>query len=98
MAMLCAVSVLCLRILIRLGCCKNICPFYTSSAEGPHSGQEEQYSSILSSLSSDISDVKQKVEEDVASKEDITRLEKKMDELKEGQREPDAKSKNSGIS
>ena len=98
MAMLCAVSVLCLRILIRLGCCKNIYPFYTSSAEGPHSGQEEQYSSILSSLSSDISDVKQKVEEDVASKEDITRLEKKMDELKEGQRERDAKSKNSGIS
>ena len=60
--------------------------------------QEQQYSSILSSLSSDVSDVKQKVEEDVANKEDITRLEKKMDELKEGQRERDAQSKNSGIS
>ena len=55
-------------------------------------GQEQQYSPILSSLSSDVSDVKQKVEED------ITRLEKKMDELKEGQRERDAQSKNSGIS
>ena len=60
--------------------------------------QEQQYSSILSSLSSDVSDVKQKVEDDVANKEDITRLEKKMDELKEGQRERDAQSKNSGIS
>ena len=60
-------------------------------------GQEQQYP-ILSSLSSDVSDVKQKVEEDVANKEDITRLEKKMDELKEGQRERDAQSKNSGIS
>ena len=61
-------------------------------------GQEQQYSPILSSLSSDVSDVKQKVEEDVANKEDITRLEKKIDELKEGQRERDAQSKNSGIS
>ena len=61
-------------------------------------GQEQQYSPILSSLSSDVSDVKQKVEEDVANKEDITRLEKKMDELKEGQRERDAQSKNSGMS
>ena len=62
-------------------------------------GQEQQYSPILSSLSSDVSDVKQKVDEDVANKEDITRLEKKMDELKEGQRERDAQqSKNSGIS
>ena len=61
-------------------------------------GQEQQYSPILSSLSSDVSDVKQKLEEDVANKEDITRLEKKMDELKEEQRERDAQSKNSGIS
>ena len=60
-------------------------------------GQEQQYWPILSSLSSDVSDVKQKVEEDVANKGDITRLEKKMDELKEGQRERDAQSKNSGI-
>ena len=60
--------------------------------------QEQQYSPILSSLSSDVSDVKQKVEEDVANKEDITRLEKKIDELKEGQRERDAQSKNSGKS
>ena len=49
-------------------------------------------------LKADVSDVKQKVEEDVANKEDITRLEKKMDELKEGQRELDAQSKNSGMS
>ena len=61
-------------------------------------GQEQQYSPILSSLSSDVSVVKQKVEEDVANKEDITRLEKKIDELKEGQSERDAQSKNSGIS
>ena len=60
--------------------------------------QEQQYSPVLSSLSSDVSDVKQKVEEDVANKEDITRLEKKIDELKEGQRERDAQSKNSGKS
>ena len=60
-------------------------------------GQEQQYP-ILSSLSSDVSDVKQKVEENVANKEDITRLEKKIDELKEGQRERDAQSKNSGMS
>ena len=61
-------------------------------------GQEQQYSPILSSMNSDVNDVKQKVEDDVANKEDITRLEKKMDELKEGQRERDARSKNSGIS
>ena len=61
-------------------------------------GQEQQYSPILSSLSSDVSVVKQKVEEDVANKENITRLEKKIDELKEGQSERDAQSKNSGIS
>ena len=60
--------------------------------------QEQQYSPILSSLSSDVSDVKQKVEENVANKGDITRLEKKIDELKEGQRERDAQSKNSGKS
>ena len=61
-------------------------------------GQEQQYSPILSSMNSDVNDVKQKVEDDVANKEDITSLEKKMDELKEGQRERDARSKNSGIS
>ena len=60
--------------------------------------QEQQYSPFLSSLSSDVIGVKQKVEEDVANKEDITRLEKKIDELKEGQRERDAQSKNSGKS
>ena len=60
-------------------------------------GQEQQYSPILSSLISDVSVVKQKVEEDVANKEDINRLEKTMDELKEGQRERDAQSKNSGM-
>ena len=61
-------------------------------------GQEQQYSPILSSLSTDVSDVKQKVEQDAANKEDITRLEKKIDELKEGQSERDAESKNSGMS
>ena len=61
-------------------------------------GQEQQYSPILSSVSSDVSDVKQKVEEDVANKEDISRLEKKMDELKERQRERDAQNKNPGTS
>ena len=61
-------------------------------------GQDQQYSPILSSMNSGVNDVKQKVEDDVANKEDITRLEKKMDELKEGQRERDAQSKNSGIS
>ena len=61
-------------------------------------GQEQQYSPILSSMNSDVNDVKQKVEDDVASREDITRLGKKMDELKEGQRERDTRSKNSGIS
>ena len=61
-------------------------------------GQDQQYSPILSSMNSGVNDVKQKVEDDVANKEDITRLEKKMDELKEGQRERDAQSKNSGKS
>ena len=61
-------------------------------------GQDQQYSPILSSMNSGVNDVKQKVEDDVANKEDITRLEKKMDELKEGQRERDAQSKNSGMS
>ena len=61
-------------------------------------GQEQQYSPILSSMNSDVNDVKQKVEDDVANIEDITRLEKKMDELKEGQREREAQSKNSVIS
>ena len=57
-------------------------------------GQDQQYSPILSSMNSGVNDVKQKVEDDVANKEDITRLEK----LKEGQRERDAQSKNSGKS
>ena len=59
-------------------------------------GQEQPYTPILLSLSSDVNDVKQKVEEDIAKKEDIERLEKKIDELQKGQGERDAQSKNSG--
>ena len=59
-------------------------------------GQEQPYTPILLSLSSDVNDVKQKVEEDIAKKEDIERLEKKIDELQKGQGEGDAQSKNSG--
>ena len=59
-------------------------------------GQEQSYTPILLSLSSDVNDVKQKVEEDIAKKEDIERLEKKIDELQKGQGEGDAQSKNSG--
>ena len=59
-------------------------------------GQEQPYTPILLSLSSDVNDVKQKVEEDIAKKEDIERLEKKIDELRKGQGEVAAQSKNSG--
>ena len=59
-------------------------------------GQEQPYTPILLSLSSDVNDVKQKVEEDIAKKEDIERLEKKIDELQKRQGEGDAQSKNSG--
>ncbi|KAM7430766.1 hypothetical protein ABFA07_018568 [Porites harrisoni] len=59
-------------------------------------GQEQPYTPILLSLSSDVNDVKQKLEEDIAKKEDIERLEKKIDELQKGQGEGDAQSKNSG--
>ena len=59
-------------------------------------GQEQSYTPILLSLSSDVNDVKQKVEEDIAKKEDIERLEKKIDELQKGQGERDDQSKNSG--
>ena len=59
-------------------------------------GQEQPYTPILLSLSSDVNDVKQKVEEDIAKKEDIKRLEKKIDELRKGQGERAAQSKNSG--
>ena len=59
-------------------------------------GQEQPYTPILLSLSSDVNDVKQKVEEDIAKKEDIERLEKKIDELRKGQGERAAQSKNSG--
>ena len=59
-------------------------------------GQEQSYTPILLSLSSDVNDVKQKVEEDIAKKEDTERLEKKIDELQKGQGERDAQSKNSG--
>ena len=58
--------------------------------------QEKHYTPILLSLSSEFSDFKQKVEEDIANKEDITRLEKKIDELTKGRGERDAQSKNSG--
>ena len=59
-------------------------------------GQEQPYTPILLSLSSDVNDVKQKVEEDIAKKEDIKRLDKKIDELRKGQGERAAQSKNSG--
>ena len=59
-------------------------------------GQEQSYTPILLSLSSDVNDVKQKVGEDIAKKEDIERLEKKIDELQKGQGEGVAQSKNSG--
>ena len=59
-------------------------------------GQEQPYTPILLSLSSDVNDIKQKVEEDIAKKEDIERLEKKIDELRKGQGERAAQSKNSG--
>ena len=58
--------------------------------------QEQPHTPSLLSLSSDVNDVKQKVEEDIARKEDIERLEKKIDELQKGQGERDAQSKNSG--
>ena len=50
----------------------------------------------LEGVSSDINNLKQKVELDTASKEDITRLEKKIDKLKVGQDERDNKPNNSG--
>ena len=59
-------------------------------------GQEQPYTPILLSLSSDVNDVKQKVEEDIAKKEDIERLERKIDVLQKGQGERAAQSKNSG--
>ena len=49
----------------------------------------EDFREGLESLSSDINDLKQQVEVDNASKEDITRLEKKIDELKAGRDEHD---------
>ena len=50
----------------------------------------------LECVSSDINNLKQKVELDTASKEDITRLEKKIDKLKVGQDECDNQPNNSG--
>ena len=56
----------------------------------------EDFREGLESLSSDINDLKQRVEVDNASKEDITRLEKKIDELKVGRDEQDNLPDNSG--
>ena len=50
----------------------------------------------LESVSSEIDVLKQKVEENTASKEDITRLEKKIEELKNVQEERDYQPINSG--
>ena len=50
----------------------------------------------LEGVSSDINNLKQKVELDTASKEDITRLEKKIDKLNVGQDECDNQPNNSG--
>ena len=59
-------------------------------------GKEQPYTPILLILSSDVNNVEQKVKEDIAKKEDIERLEKKIDELQKGQGERDDQSKNSG--
>ena len=56
----------------------------------------EDFREGLERLSSDINDLKQQVEVDNASKEDITRLEKKIDELKVGRHEHDNLPDNSG--
>ena len=56
----------------------------------------EDFREGLESVSSDINDLKQRVEVDNASKEDITRLEKKIDELKVGRDEHDNLLDNSG--
>ena len=56
----------------------------------------EDFREGLESSSSDINDLKQQVEVDNASKEDITRLEKKIDELKAGRDEHDNLPDNSG--
>ena len=56
----------------------------------------EDFREGLERLSSDINDLKQQVEVDNASKEDITRLEKKIDELKVGRDEHDNLPDNSG--
>ena len=48
----------------------------------------------LEGVSSDINNLKQKVELDTASKEDITRLKKKIDKLKVGQDEFDNQPNN----
>ena len=56
----------------------------------------EDFREGLESLSSHINDLKQQVEVDNASKEDITRLEKKIDELKVGRDEHDNLPDNSG--
>ena len=56
----------------------------------------EDFREGLESLSSDINDLKQQVRVDNASKEDITRLEKKIDELKVGRDEHDNLPDNSG--
>ena len=56
----------------------------------------EDFREGLESLSSDINDLKQQVKVDNASKEDITMLEKKIDELKVGRDEHDNLPDNSG--
>ena len=64
------------------------------------------YISFLEEVNSDVGEVKALLQalktgqeqQYIANKEFVTRLEKKMDELKEGQSERDARSKNSGIS
>ncbi|XP_073248380.1 uncharacterized protein, partial [Porites lutea] len=57
----------------------------------------EDFREGLESLSSDINDLKQQVKVDNASKEDITMLEKKIDELKVGRDEHDSLPDNSGM-
>ena len=57
---------------------------------------KQKYITILEGVSSTINTLKNKVEENTASREDISRLEKRISELKEGQDERYAQPKTSG--
>ena len=57
---------------------------------------KQKYTAILEGVTSTINTLKNKVEENTASREDISRLEKRISELKEGQDERYAQPKTSG--